>query len=138
ISKRLVSFTQRLNLVQGQDFVWRPGDDDNEDVVSEEIAYVQALGVPTYDLGRWRIARAGWVARLTHATLQLCIDQKAQLLPSYQSKITENWLVIVADRTKLSGMFRFPIDCDPRRISSPFARTYLYLYPETPVIELAR
>lgn len=35
-------------------------------------------------------------------------------------------------------MFRLKPDFDPRGISSPFWRTFLYFYPEKPVIELGR
>src|ERR1051326_4981592 len=104
-AKHLVSFMQRQDLALGQNFAWRPADDD-EDVLPDGISYIQALGVPTYELGRWSVVRAGWTAGLTADALQSRIDQKAHLLPSYQSSISENWLVIAADRTKPSGMFR--------------------------------
>jgi len=68
--------------------------------------------------------------------VQSSVNQKAARLVTYQEAIAENWLVIVADRTKPSGMFRMKPDFDFRQISSPFARTFLYLYPERPIIEL--
>jgi len=134
---RLASFIQSLKLTSGQRHEWPPAEDDDEDDDRlQEFSYLQALGVPTYDLASWRIARAGWSAGLTADTVQSSVNQKAARLVTYQEAIAENWLVIVADRTKPSGMFRMKPDFDFRQISSPFARTFLYLYPERPIIEL--
>lgn len=87
-------------------------------------------------MAHWSVARAGWVAPVTSGALQSRVNEKARRLPEYQNKVEENWLVIVADRTKPSQMFDAKPDFDPRGISSPFSRTFFYGYPETTVIEL--
>jgi hypothetical protein len=87
-------------------------------------------------MAHWSVARAGWVAPLAVTPLQARIDEKAKRLPTYRDTVAENWLVIVANAMKPSQLIEVKDGFDPRRISSPFARTFFYRYPDRAVVEL--
>ncbi|HEU0046661.1 MAG TPA: hypothetical protein VFQ43_03520 [Nitrososphaera sp.] len=135
-ASRLAFFVQSLNLAIGQQFDWRPEKKEHEGPIPDAISSVHALGVPTYEMAHWRIARVGWASPVTVDALQFRINEKSRRLLTYRNIVSENWLVIVADRTKPSGLFHAKPNFDPRGISSPFSRTFLYLYPERPIIQL--
>jgi hypothetical protein len=73
---------------------------------------------------------------ITADALQELIDKKAQRLTEYQDSVRENWLLIVADGTKPSQLFEVRADFDAKKVSSPFARTFFYAYPERAIVEL--
>lgn len=133
-ASRLASFVQSLNLTQWQRVDWRPEELDGS--LPNEISFVHALGVPSYQMAHWGVARAGWVAPVTAKVLESRVKEKSKRLPKYQDTVRENWLVIVADRRKPSQQFDTKPDFDPRGVSSPFSRTFFYAHPERAVIEL--
>jgi hypothetical protein len=110
--------------------------EDENSPLPDEISFVHACGVPSFDMGHWGVARAGWVASLATTELQNRIDIKAKHLPKYQNSVAENWLLVVADASKPSGQITANDDFDPGAIQSPFARTFFYRYPES-ALELA-
>lgn len=130
----LAAFVRNLDLHEWQHVDWRHEDFDG--ALPEEISFVHALGVPSFDMAHWSVARAGWAAPLTPEVLQSRLDEKAQRLPRYQDAINENWLLIVADATKPSGLFETSSQFDVCRLSSPFSRTFFYGHPSRAIIEL--
>ena len=64
------------------------------------------------------------------------IDEKAKRLPVYHAVVAENWLLIVANRTKPSQLFDAGGSLNARAITTPFSRSFFYGYPEKSVIEL--
>lgn len=133
-AKALATFVQRLNLSEWQRIDWSPEELDGP--LPYEVSFIHALGVPTFDMAHWSVARAGWVAPLSATPLQARVDEKAKRLPIYKSSIAENWLVIVADAMKPSQLIEAKDDFDPRAILSPFARTFFYRHPDDVVVEL--
>ncbi len=130
----LASFVQGLNLAEWQHVDWRPEELDGP--LPYEVSFVHALGVPSFEMAHWGVARTGWVAPLDVTPLQARIDEKSKRLPAYQHEVSENWLLIVADATKPSQLIEAKDNFDPRRVSSPFARTFFYRHPDKTVIEL--
>ena len=131
---KLASFVQGLHLSEWQRVDWRPEELDGQ--LPNEISFVHALGVPKSEMAHWGVARAGWVAPLTAGVLQSRIDEKTARLIKYKKKVLENWLVVVADRTKPSQLFDVRVEFDARSISSPFSRSFFYGHPDRAVIEL--
>ena len=131
---RLCRFVQGLKLQDWQRFVWHPH--DGGESPPDAISYLQALAVPTHDVGLWTVARAGWVAPITTDVLQPRIDDKAKRLERYKVAVPETWLVVVADCTKPSQLFEVRSDFDPRAVSSPFTRTFYFGYPDRATVEL--
>lgn len=132
-AKALSEFVQKLNLSEWQRVDWRS--EDMDESLPDDIAFVHALGVPSFDLAHWTVARAGWVAPLSITTLQSCVDKKARRLKDYQKTIAENWLIVVADATKPSQNIQAVNEFNAKSISSPFARTFFYRYPDSKIIE---
>ncbi len=130
----LASFVRGLNLIQWQRVDWRP--EQLHEPLPSAISFVHALGVPTFEMAHWAVARAGWVAPLTVGALQSRVDGKADKLLDYQKVVAENWLVVVADRSKPSQLLRAVPDFNPRAIRSPFAKTFYYGHPDKEVIQL--
>jgi hypothetical protein len=87
-------------------------------------------------MAHWAVARAGWAAPLTPEVFQSRVDEKAQRLSKYRDAVEENWLIVVADATKPSGLFDPSSQFDASRVSSPFSRTFFYGYPGRAIIEL--
>lgn len=133
-ARALASFVQGLNLSTWQRLDWHP--EESEESLPYEISFIHALGVPSFDMAHWSVARAGWVAPLQVSPLQARINEKAKRLPTYTEFIAENWLVVVADATKPSQLIRVKEDFDPRSVNSPFARSFFYSYPDDVVVEL--
>jgi hypothetical protein len=50
--------------------------------------------------------------------------------------VSDNWLVVVADKTMPSELFDTKVEFDIRTISSPFSRSFFYGYPDRTAIEL--
>lgn len=130
----LSTFVQDLNLTVWQRMDWRPKTLNGP--LPLEISSLHVLGVPSHDMAHWSVAGAGWVAPLTESSLYPRIVEKAKRLPGYRAITRENWLLVVADRTKPSQLFDLGNNLNARAISSPFSRTFYYGYPEKPVIEL--
>ncbi len=130
----LATFVQRLNLGVGQSLDWHP--EKLKYSLPYELSFIHALGVPSYKMARWGVARAGWVAPLQTSSLQYRIDEKTKLLVAYRESIAENWLLIVSDATKPSQLIRAKESFEPHSIKSPFTRTFFYSYPDDVIIEL--
>lgn len=71
----------------------------------------------------------GWVRSVTRETLEGRIAEKADKLGEYRKAADSTMLIIVADRTRNSGMFRF----EPTGTlldAHGFLEVHLFLYPE--------
>lgn len=130
----LASFVRGLQLGPWQRSDYRPEEIDSP--LPDHIAFIHALGVPSPEMAHWAVARAGWAASLTGRALQERIEEKAKRLPVYQSVVPENWLLLVADRTRPSQLFDLDAELDSRAVTSPFSRAFFYGYPEKRVLEL--
>jgi hypothetical protein len=133
-ANELASFVRSLNLAEWQRADWYPEECDGP--LPHEISFVHALGVPSFDMAHWAVARAGWAAPLTADVLQARVDEKSTRLLKYRDIVRENWLVVVADATKPSGLFDARSQFDVAGLSSPFSRTFFYGYPDRAVIKL--
>jgi hypothetical protein len=133
-ARALATFVQKLNLFEWQRIEWSP--EKSDESLPYEISFVHALGVPSFDMAHWGVARAGWVAPLSVAPIQARVDEKSRRLPTYKNSIGENWLLVVADAMKPSQLIEKEDDFDPRSVLSPFARTFFYRYPDKEVVEL--
>ena len=133
-AKSLATFVQRLNLSEWQRIDWRP--EELDDPLPYVVSFVHALGVPSFEMACWSVARAGWVAPLSASALQARIYKKAKRLPTYRCTVAENWLLIVADTMKPSQLIKAKDNFDPSSVSSPFVRTFFYTHPNNVVIEL--
>ena len=133
-AEALSTFVRSLNLLDGQRAEWRPEELDGP--LPDEISYINALGVPRFEMAHWSVARAGWATPLTTDALQVRVDKKSQRLSAYQKAIDENWLIIVTEGTKPSGLFYLNSQFDASNISSTFSRTFFYNYSNREVIEL--
>lgn len=131
----LATFVRNLNLIEWERIDWRP--EDLEASLPEEISFVHALGVPSREMAHWAVARAGWAAPVTVGALQSRVDDKAMRLPKYRQIVAENWLVVVADATKPSGLFDMRSQIEAGVVTSPFSRTYFYGYPNRMIMNLA-
>lgn len=134
----LASFVTGLSLIEWKRVDWRPEESDAG--LPDEISFIHALGVPSFDLAHWSVVRAGWAASLTIDAIQSRVDEKSSHLQSYRKIVTQNWLVVVADATNPSGLFDTSQDTSQqsalRAVSSPFCRTFFYSYPGRALIEL--
>lgn len=75
----------------------------------------------------WQISEASWVAPLTSEILQERVEAKARCLPSYRLKgYAEYWLLICADPMNPACRFDPARDFDPKKVISPFDRTFFY------------
>lgn len=128
----LCDFMKKMNLSLWQRGNWRFSElqDDEESPLPEEISFIHALGVPSYDMGHWDVARAGWVASLSPESLQERIEAKAKRLLEYKNIIPENWLLVVADAMKPSSSIEASKEFDHNAVTSPFSRTFFYRYPD--------
>ncbi|MFQ5428149.1 MAG: hypothetical protein ACE5EZ_04120 [Thermodesulfobacteriota bacterium] len=135
LSERLSSLVRGLNLGLWQVVNLYP-EVFEESLLPEEISFIHALGVPSYEMAHWGVARAGWVAPLTIQVLQTRIKEKAKKLFEYQRVTPENWLVIISFNSRPSQMFSVPSEFDPSGIISPFDKTFYYAYPDRKLIEL--
>lgn len=133
-ARALATFVQRLNLVVGQSLNWHS--EELKCSLPHEISFIHALGVPSYDMAHWSVARAGWVATLEASSLQSRIDEKAKRLGAYRESIAENWLLIVSDATKPSQLIRAEESFEPHSLKSPFTRSFFYSYPDGVIVEL--
>lgn len=110
--------------------------DELEGLVPAQVSLINALGVPERSMAHWSTPAAGWVTPLSADAIQKRIDAKAPRLPEYTKSASENWLLIVADGTKPSGLFESVEPEAPLRVRSPFDRTYFYGHPERNLLEL--
>lgn len=130
-AQALCNFLLQLNLEVSERRVWCPDDMDEQlSELPEEISFVQALGVPSYDMAHWAVARAGWVAPLNVAPLQQRITEKAKRIESYRNAVNTNWLLIVADAMKPSSFIEIKSDFAEEGLQSPFDRTFFYRHPD--------
>ncbi len=128
-SQMLCDFVRGMSLSLWQRVDWRPEERDSP--LPDEISFVRALGVPSFDMAHWSVARAGWVAPLTLVPLQERIDAKANRLPAYRDAIAENWLLVVADAMKPSSLIEANPDFGAQAVRSPFSRTFFYRHPDS-------
>jgi hypothetical protein len=133
-ASELAAFVRSLDLGEWQRADWRP--EESNGPLPDEISFVHALGIPSFEMAHWAVARAGWAAPLTPEVFQSRVDEKAQRLSKYRDAVEENWLIVVADATQPSGLFDPSSQFDASRVSSPFSRTFFYGYPGRAIIEL--
>ena len=133
-AEALASYIRGQNLTVWQRFDRRP--DDIAGPLPYQISFIHALGVPSIEMAHWSVSRAGWVASLTEDALQARIEEKVRRLPDYLAVVPENWLVLVADRTRPSQLFDSGEGIDVSAVTSPFSRSFFYGYPERTVLEL--
>lgn len=137
IANELVKVVQDMELETWKRVVWRSSDEETLDQpLSDTVHSVHALGVPESRMAHWNVSRAGWVATLTPERLQSGVSKKSAKIDAYQEAVRENWLLIVADSMKPSQAFSVPPDFPVSEISSPFAKTFFYRYPDGEVIEV--
>lgn len=134
IAEALALVVLGFSLTPWQRSDYRP--DEVSAPLLDYIAFIHTLGVPSRDMAHWAVARAGWAAPLTEQVLRDRIAEKARRLPSYRSVVPENWLLLVADRTRPSQLFDLDADLDVRSVKTPFERAFFYGYPEKHVLEL--
>jgi len=113
---------------------YRP--EEADDPLLDYIAFIHTLGVPSKDMAHWVVARSGWAAPLTKQALRDRIEVKARRLASYRSAVPENWLLLVADRTRPSQLFALDAGIDAASVATPFSRAFFYFYPEKHILEL--
>lgn len=128
-AQTLCDYVLSLKLSLWQRVDWRP--EDFGSAVPDEISFIHALGVPSFDMAHWGVARAGWVAPLKHGLLQERIDEKAKRLSKYKDSVAENWLLVVADAMKPSSLIQAQSDFDACAVQSPFGRTFFYRHPDS-------
>lgn len=134
-AEALAKFACGLQLSPWQRFDYRPEEIDGP--LPDHIAFIHALGVPSAEMAHWTVARAGWAAPLTTKVLLDRVEEKAKRLSAYQSVVPENWLLIVADRTRPSQLFDLDAELDASAVATPFSRAFFYGYPEKHVLQLA-
>jgi hypothetical protein len=61
-----------------------------------------------YTEWQWVSDAIGWVRNVDAETISDRVRKKASKLPQYRQKVNRVLLLIVADRTRASGMFTFP------------------------------
>ncbi len=84
----------------------------------------------------WAGADSAWEAEVTIGALTERIEAKNQKLPRYQRSISPNWLLLVMDSGRFSGMMQVPKDVLEHRFPTAFARTFLLDSLELHVWEL--
>ena len=130
-AQALRDFVLELNLAPSEYKDWHPESIEGQQArLPDEIAFVHALGVPSFDMAHWSVARAGWVAPLREELLQQRINEKAKRIKSYQNTIDSNWLLIVADAMKPSSLIEIKPDFSSSNLTSPFDRTFFYRHPD--------
>ena len=130
-AQAICDFLLGLGLTAFERIDWRPEDSyDRQIQLPEQIAFVHALGVPSFDRAHWAVARTGWVAPRRKAPLQQRINEKAKRIVAYQNAIQTNWLLIVADAMKPSSLIEANSDFAANNIQSPFDRTFFYRHPD--------
>ena len=134
IAGKLSTLVRDLHLTPWQRLDCHP--EDSDDSFPEEVSFLHALGVPVHMKPHWTVPRADWVVPLTSEVLQARVDEKAELLPTYREVVEENWLVIIADGTKPSGLFEVRAGVEVSGVSSPFSRTFCYVHPDRVLIEV--
>jgi hypothetical protein len=128
-AEALCHFVLGLNLSLWQRVDRRP--EELNGPLPDEISLIHALGVPTFDMAHWGVARAGWVAPLVLSPVQQRIDEKAKRISKYQETISENWLLIVADAMRPSSLIEAKPGFDAQAIVSPFGRTFFCRHPDS-------
>ena len=127
----ICDFVLALGITASERIDWRPEDYEDQQIqLPEQLAFVHALGVPSFDMAHWAVARAGWVAPLREASLQQRINEKAKRIAAYQNAIQTNWLLVVADAMKPSSLIEPNSDLATNNLQSPFDRTFFYRHPD--------
>lgn len=130
-AQAICDFVLALNIAPSEHINWSPEDyEDPLTQLPEQVAYIHALGVPSFDMAHWGVARAGWVAPLEEESLQQSIDEKTKRIATYRSVIATNWLLVVADAMKPSSLIKAKSDFCTSNLQSPFDRTFFYRHPD--------
>lgn len=133
-AETLAKFVCSLQLSPWQRSEYRP--EEVNGPLPDQIAFIHALGVPSAEMAHWAVARAGWAAPLTMKILLDRVEEKAKRLSAYQAVVPENWLLLIADRTKPSQLFDLNAELDASAVATPFSRAFFYGYPEKRVLQL--
>ncbi|HUU50641.1 MAG TPA: hypothetical protein VMW81_06765 [Nitrospinota bacterium] len=98
----------------------------------KHIRFLHATTLPSGITPRWICVNnaVGWSRGLLSVELIEAIAEKEELLPVYKKDYNSVMLLLVADRTKASGMYHLIDSSSVRTLTSGFERIYLYLYPE--------
>jgi len=130
-AQAICDFVLTLNIAVSEHIDWRPEDCQNQQIqLPEQIAFIHALGIPSFDMAHWGVARVGWVASLEEAPLQQRINEKAKRIAAYRSVTPTNWLLVVADAMKPSSLIKAKSDFSANNLQSPFDRTFFYRHPD--------
>ncbi|MBP5987967.1 MAG: hypothetical protein KA538_12360 [Azonexus sp.] len=130
-AQAICDFVLALDIAVSERIDWRPEDYEDQQIqLPEQIAFVHALGVPSFDMAHWAEARAGWVAPLEEASLQQRINEKAKRIATYRNAIPTNWLLVVADAMKPSSLIKAKSNFAANNLRSPFDRTFFYRHPD--------
>lgn len=106
--------------------------------VAMPIGFVDALGIPQEIKARWLAIEPGSSRELEPSDLGPILESKNSRLPEYTKTVSVNWLLIVADGSTPSGMFRLPADGMPELPASNFDRTFLLCEPDRFLYEWPR
>lgn len=137
-AKELVRLVKGMSLKTWERVRWHSSDEDScDDPIAKTVDSVHALGVPDHQMAHWTVSRAGWVATLTPERLQTRVSEKSAKIEAYQEAVQETWLLIVSDGRKPSQAFLVPDHFATGQVSSAFARTFFFCYPEGTVIEVS-
>jgi hypothetical protein len=137
VAQQLADLVRSLRLKTWERQVWRSSSEEDDDhPLVEAVTAVHTLGVPDQQMGHWTVIQAGWVATLTPERLQVRVSEKSSKIAEYQEAAEENWLLIVADCMKPSQAFSVPPGFESDQVSSSFAKTFFYKYPDGEVIEV--
>lgn len=132
------------------------GHKGKQDVANQIVRMIKAANLPTKPLGQIRIPgnefirvlyvttlpdgvtprwicvdnAVGWSRKLLLTELTGIVSEKERLLPIYRKDYDSVILLLVADRTKTSGMYNLTEPTNVMPSTSGFERIFLYLYPE--------
>lgn len=116
---------------------WRPGTFAVEDnLLCESVDFIHVSQVLDEQFARWTTPNVGLVATLTPEHLLRAVNKKKGKINNYKLRVSEIWLVMVADRELPSQKFQCPPNFSVVSLSSPFDRTFYYGHmANEPVIE---
>jgi hypothetical protein len=110
---------------------------DRPDDFPKEVHSISIVRLASYDRSYWSAPDAAFAGQLTDGLVQRCISRKAAKYATYAARCSINWLLIVLDSFRLSGVFNLDdTQLTTHVFESPFARTLLFDTLTKKVIEL--